>query len=53
MRKRDGPRVPVEGRDGDLKGIRMEFDGVCKTLEVDREVIGTLQANDLLKGEGK
>lgn len=44
----------LEGRDGELnKGIQVEFGGVCKTPEVDREIKGTLQASDLLKDEGK
>lgn len=44
----------MEGRDGELnKGIRVEFGGVCKIPAVDREVKRTLQASDLLKGEGK
>lgn len=34
-------------------GIRVEFGGVCKLPKMDREVKGTLQANDLLKGGGK
>lgn len=44
----------MEGRDGDPnEGIRVEFGGVCKTPEMDREAKGTLQASDLLKGGGK
>lgn len=51
---RSGDGGALEGGDGELnKGIRVEFGGVCKTPEVDREVKGTLQASDLLKGEGK
>lgn len=43
----------MEGRDGELnKGIRVEFGGICKTPEMDKEVKGTLQASDLLKGGG-